>query len=105
MKKFILLLIILNFLVACQSTKEALTLQKKKSSDEFLVEKKSPLVMPPDYGKLPVPNENKILKENNENNENDDVKTMLLSDKLISNETIENSEPTSVEKSVLDKIK
>jgi hypothetical protein len=102
MKKFILLLIILNFLVACQSTKEALTLQKKKSSDEFLVEKKSPLVMPPDYGKLPVPNENKILKENNEN---DDVKTMLLSDKLISNETIENSEPTSVEKSVLDKIK
>tara|TARA_Y100000389_G_scaffold200834_1_gene242133 strand:- start:1141 stop:1449 length:309 start_codon:yes stop_codon:yes gene_type:complete len=102
MKKFILLLIILNFLVACQSTKEALTLQKKKSSDEFLVEKKSPLVMPPDYGKLPVPNENKILKDNNEN---DDVKTMLLSDKLISNETIENSEPTSVEKSVLDKIK
>ena len=102
MKKFILLLIILNFLVACQSTKEALTLQKKKSSDEFLVEKKSPLVMPPDYGKLHVPNENKILKDNNEN---DDVKTMLLSDKLISNETIENSEPTSVEKSVLDKIK
>lgn len=102
MKKFILFLFILNFLFACQSTKEAMTLQKKKSSDEFLVEKKSPLVMPPDYGKLPVPNENKILKENNED---DDVKTMLLSDKLISNETIENSEPTSVEKSVLDKIK
>ena len=102
MKKLILLFFILNFLVACQSTKEVMTLQKKKSSDEFLVEKKSPLVMPPDYGKLPVPDENKILKTNNED---DDIKTLLLSDKIISNETVENSEPTSVEKSVLDKIK
>ena len=102
MKKLILFFFILNFLVACQSTKEVMTLQKKKSSDEFLVEKKSPLVMPPDYGKLPVPDENKILKTNNED---DDIKTLLLSDKIISNETVENSEPTSVEKSVLDKIK
>ena len=102
MKILILLFFILNFLVACQSTKEVMTLQKKKSSDEFLVEKKSPLVMPPDYGKLPVPDENKILKTNNED---DDIKTLLLSDKIISNETVENSEPTSVEKSVLDKIK
>ena len=102
MKKVIILLIFSFALTSCQSAKDAFTLKKKSAADEFLVEKKSPLVMPPDYGKLPVPNENKILKENNEN---DDVKTMLLSDKLISNETIENSEPTSVEKSVLDKIK
>ena len=95
----------INFLFACQSTKDALTLKKKKSSDEFLVEKKSPLVMPPDYGKLPIPNENQIQKEKNEIDENNDIKTMLLSDKTIDTETIENSEPTSVEKSVLDKIK
>ena len=32
---------------------------KKSSSDEFLVEKKSPLVMPPDYNNLPVPGQKK----------------------------------------------
>ena len=31
--------------------------QKKSSTDEFLVEKKSPLVMPPDYNELPIPKE------------------------------------------------
>ena len=42
-----------------------LTLKKKSSSDEFLVEKKSPLVLPPNYGELPLPNEDN-KKEKNE---------------------------------------
>jgi hypothetical protein len=49
-------------LSSCQSAKDALTLKKKPSRDEFLVEKKSPLVMPPDYGKLPIPEEKKMTK-------------------------------------------
>ena len=32
--------------------------QRKKSTDEFLVEKKQPLIMPPDFEKLPIPNQN-----------------------------------------------
>ena len=32
--------------------------QRKNSTDEFLVEKKKPLVMPPDFEKLPIPNQN-----------------------------------------------
>ena len=77
-------------------------IKKKNSSDEFLVEKKSPLVMPPDYNELPTPKtnnddqvieENKIqeLLSNNENNvsENNNQKTPNL----------------NLENSILDKIK
>ena len=58
MKKIrsILFLVIVFFtLQSCQTIKEGFTSQKKKSTDEFLVEKKSPLVMPPDFNELPLP--------------------------------------------------
>ena len=42
MKKITVLFITLFFLASCQSTKEAFTLNKKKTTDEFLVEKKKP---------------------------------------------------------------
>ena len=42
MKKITLIFIALFFLASCQSTKDAFTLKKKSSADEFLVEKKSP---------------------------------------------------------------
>ena len=41
--------------------------QKKSSTDEFLVEKKSPLVMPPDYNELPIPKEKIEQTDINEN--------------------------------------
>jgi hypothetical protein len=56
MSKIFLILIIVITLTSCQSAKDALTLKKKSNADEFLVEKKSPLVLPPDYGKLPITN-------------------------------------------------
>ena len=46
-KKFILLNFIL-LLDSCGTVEEGFVNQKKRSTDEFLVEKKSPLVMPPD---------------------------------------------------------
>jgi len=67
-KIFIYLNLIILFLSSCGTVKEGFTNQKKKSSDEFLVEKKSPLVMPPDFDELPIPeveSEQMILKENN----------------------------------------
>ncbi len=53
--KIITLLFFLIFLNSCQSVKEGLSGKKQKSSDEFLVEKKNPLELPPEYGELPVP--------------------------------------------------
>ena len=63
---FILLNIIFLF-YSCGTVREGFTNQKKTSTDEFLVEKKSPLVMPPDYKELPIPTSNKdqILSEDN----------------------------------------
>ena len=69
MKYFKLLIFfqLILFLYSCSTIKEGFTNQKKSSSDEFLVEKKSPLVMPPDYNDLPVPDQNNEMAETNEN--------------------------------------
>lgn len=102
MKKIFLVLSFILFLTACQSAKDALTLKKKNSGDEFLVEKKSPLVLPPDYGELPEPGKVSNIKE--ESSIDDDIQITLSDIGLINENKIINSEPTSIEKSVLDKI-
>ena len=99
MKKILWVIFIFYFLGACHSTKDALTLKKKESADEFLVEKKSPLVLPPNYGELPIPNENSVDNKENE------TKASLDNDIVEINEVIKNAKPTSLEKSVLEKIK
>ena len=43
MRKIFLLFLLFNYVVACQSTKDALTLQKKNTTDEFMIEKKKPV--------------------------------------------------------------
>ena len=57
-KKLTFLMVLIFLLNSCstwEDTKGALTGAKRTSSDEFLVEKKDPLVLPPDYEKLPNP--------------------------------------------------
>ena len=70
MKKFNLLFIlgiILIVLSGCNTLKEGFTNPKKNSSDEFLVEKKSPLVMPPEFNELPIPDQKDSNKQKKEN--------------------------------------
>ena len=98
MKKNINLVLIFLFLTSCGGFK-----LKKTEVDEFLVEKKSPLVLPPDYGELPLPGENKNVTE--QKNQNNDIKVTLGNIDLPESEIIKNSEPTSIEESVLKKIK
>ena len=102
MKKYSLLLTLFFILSACQSMEDALTLKKKNNSDEFLVEKKSPLVLPPNYGELPLPGEEISEKQNEDDNE---ITVTLNNEEIKINETIKNSNPSSLEKSVLEKIK
>ena len=54
-KVMLFLTIVFFTFQSCETVKEGFTSQKKKSTDEFLVEKKSPLVMPPDFNELPLP--------------------------------------------------
>ena len=66
LKKFILLNFVL-LLASCGTMQSAFENQKKNNTDEFLVEKKSPLVMPPNFDELPIPKETEIQKDLSEN--------------------------------------
>ena len=102
MKKISLILFLtIAFLTfqSCQTVKEGFTSQKKKSTDEFLVEKKSPLVMPPEFNELPLPKTSENIEENvSENN----------IEKLISNNNSPESsevQDKNFENSIIEKIK
>ena len=66
-KKITLLILILILLPGCKSLQDGLSLKKKENVDEFLIEKKNPLVLPPEYSKLPKP-----IDEKEETIEQDD---------------------------------
>ena len=104
MKYFKLLIFfqLILFLYSCSTVKEGFTNQKKSSSDEFLVEKKSPLVMPPDYNDLPVPDQNKETAEINESK----IKDLVTKNENENGEN-NNSEDGNldIEQSILKKIK
>ena len=100
--KNLIIIIVLIFVYACSGAKEALQGKKRsEQSDEFLVEKKNPLELPPDFGDLPVPLE-QGEEENVQANNEQDIKNIL---ELDTNE--ENSQETnnqSLEQLILEKI-
>ena len=100
--KILIFFQLILFLYSCSTIKEGFTNQKKTSSDEFLVEKKSPLVMPPDYNDLPVPDQNKETAEINENK----IKDLVTKNENENGEN-NNSEDSNldIEQSILKKIK
>ena len=100
--KILIFFQLILFLNSCSTLKEGFTNQKKSSSDEFLVEKKSPLTMPPDYNDLPVPNENKETAETNKNKIKDLVKKNESENGEMNNTEEDN---LSIEQSILKKIK
>ena len=55
MRKINFLFLVLFVLTSCQSIKDGLSGNKGENSDEFLVQKKNPLVTPPKYLELPTP--------------------------------------------------
>ena len=66
--KFFLVFIIFIFLKGCGNSwgefKETMSGQKVTNTDEFLIKKKDPLVLPPEYEKLPLPKTGKQKKSN-----------------------------------------
>ena len=93
-------------LPACGGVKDAFSLKKKSSADEFLVEKKSPLVIPPEFGELPTPSTSTNQIKNINENENEIEK--LLSNKKDKDNDLSNknnSQSSSLEESILKKIK
>ena len=88
------------FISGCNSVKKAFDPERKNSSEEFLVEKKSPLSMPPEFNELPVPSNEKIDKDTQINNIESLITEKNSNEKL---EIIESDK--DFEQLILDKIK
>ena len=83
-KKAFLIILMTFLFLGCQSVKENLTFKKKQGVDEFLIEKKNPLVVPPEFSKLPKP-KTETVEEDIVNNDIDISKVLDNSKKDINN--------------------
>ena len=96
----LLILIKLTLLIySCGTIKEGFTNQKKNSSDEFLVEKKSPLIMPPNFDELPLPSSEKDISNSNDNK----IKSLVSNNDDINKKSKDINQ--SFEESIVEKIK
>ena len=104
-KFYIILLSLVIILSSCQKFSEGMTGSKRsKTSDEFLVHKKKPLVMPPDFDDMPSPKQN-IQKEDELSASSESIEDLLNIKKKENNESFESGNDSSLEQSILKKIK
>ena len=103
-KNTLFILLILGALSACQSVKDGLTGTKQTNSDEFLVKKKNPLSLPPDFENLPEPT---TLNKNGDKNDTEISLKEILTKNANTKSTVSVSETStgSLEKNILEKIK
>tara|TARA_B100001057_G_scaffold434231_1_gene463727 strand:+ start:1883 stop:2161 length:279 start_codon:yes stop_codon:yes gene_type:complete len=87
------------FVSSCGAAKKAFTNEKKNSSDEFLVQKKSPLVMPPDFNDLPNPE-----TENTQVEEIDADLQSLITNKKENSDNKNDNKNKDFEVTILEKI-
>ena len=99
------LLFFLLFLYSCGSVGEALQGKKRSDQgDEFLINKKNPLAMPPDFDKLPKPGEASLKSTKNIESDQLNIE-YLLKNSEIEDEVSSSEQSTSIESSILKKIK
>ena len=104
-KFYIIFLSLVIILSSCQKFSEGMTGSKRsKTSDEFLVHKKKPLVMPPDFDDMPSPKQNK-QKEEELSASSESIEDLLNIKKEENNESFESGNDSSLEQSILKKIK
>ncbi len=98
MKNLKIFITILFFLNSCGEAGKILRNEKIKTTDEFLVKKRNPLVLPPNFEEIPEPGS--IIKKNLD--EKEKIKKILNAPNT---EEISRKKPTSVEESILDRIR
>ena len=93
----LIILTVSSFLFSCGGFK----LKKKaESGEEFLIEKKDPLVLPPDFSKLPKPNEQPEIVDEEVN-----IKSVFDGEQSSTMEdNNQNSSKSNIKKSISDKI-
>ena len=99
-KLYITALTFLFIVSACTKIAEGMTGSKRsKSSDEFFVHKKKPLVLPPDFNKMPMPKPTQ--KKQTQDN---DIEDLLKTKKNTNSNTSQSVSDKSLENSILKKI-
>ena len=103
-KSLIVIFLTLLLLNACGTVAEGLGGSKKKGSDEFLVEKKAPLILPPSFDELPEPG--KKADENITSTKEEISSIEEIINKSSSTDTSEknNNLKNSIEESIIEKI-
>ena len=110
MKKYnypIFLLFFLLIFSGCQDVKKGFSGKKIDQGEEFLVIKKNPLVVPPDFEKMPIP-KNEIEESNSievENNQDNDFKKLLKTQDQNVDQSDSRENSGDLEKKIIDKIK
>ena len=100
-KLYIIALTFLFIVSACAKLSEGMTGSKRsKSSDEFFVHKKKPLVLPPNFNDMPMPKPTQKKQTQNDN----DIENLLKIKKNTSSNTSQSSSDKSLENSILEKI-
>ena len=103
----IFLLIFLFLISGCQDVKKGFSGKKIDQGEEFLVIKKNPLVVPPDFEKMPIP-KNEIEKSSSnkvENNQDSDFKKLLKTQDQNIDVSDSKENTGDLEKKIIDKIK
>ena len=102
-----IIIIIFFFITACASSwddvKKGLGGAKRTSTDEFLVRKKEPLVMPPKWKNLPEPGG--VMKSDEEFSEVTDIEELMKLGKNEESSTNYEQGKGNLEESILEKIK
>ncbi|MDA7770345.1 DUF3035 domain-containing protein [Candidatus Pelagibacter sp.] len=91
-------------MASCSSIREGLEGKKIKEGEEFLIQKKNPLVLPPDFDMLPLPkNANKNDSDNVDSKE--DIEKLLQATSEKKKTSTDENNSTSLEESIIKKIK
>ena len=103
--KILNFLFLLLFLYSCGSVGEALQGKKRSDQgDEFLIDKKNPLAMPPDFDKLPKPGQDSVQSTKTIESQESNIKNLLKSTGE-SKSPSSNQQSSTIENSILKKIK
>ena len=104
-KKIIIFLFTMLFLFSCSGAKDALQGKKRsENSDEFLVEKKNPLTVPPDIDELPVPLDQEEQAQTDSQEDIDIKKVLKIDESQDTNFECDSENENCIEKSILEKI-
>ena len=96
--------LILLFLNSCGTISEGLGGSKKKGSDAFLVEKKSPLVLPPSFGELPEPGKGPGENIISDKKDTSDIEDIINQSSTTTTSEKNDDTKNSIEQSIIKKI-